>query len=85
MKYRIYSPEGIDQGIVEAAHADAALLAFVKAEGYQVGDLQREAACEERRGQIATAKAVFAAAHGLSDATNSAITKAWKRAGKPGV
>ncbi len=44
----------------------------------------RERALTDKRTAIDAAKAKFAAAHDMTGASNSAISKAWKRAGKPG-
>lgn len=100
-KYRVYNSQtGATLWEGEAKDYQAALDAAARAAGYSddasipdeirspficVGNLDREADCLDKRSVIDAAKAAFAKANGLEGATNSAITKAWKRAGKPGV
>lgn len=82
MKFRIYDDLGNEVAIVQADSQAEALASYP--EDYQAGDLQREAGCLNARASIDAAKSKFAAEHGgLSGASNSAITRAWKRAGKP--
>lgn len=101
MKLRVYNSQtGIVLWEGEAADEQSALDAAARDAGYTddtsipdevrspfivVGDVERENACLSKRTAIDAAKTAFAAAHGLVGATNSAITKAWKRAGKPGL
>ena len=99
MKLRVYNSQtGIVLWEGEAADEQAALDACAREAGYGddasipdevrspfivVGDVERENACLDKRAAIDAAKVAFASAHGMTGATNSAITKAWKRAGKP--
>lgn len=74
----------LDAAARDAGYADdASITDEVRSPFIVVGDVEREAACLDRRASIDAAKTAFAASHGLTGATNSAITKAWKRAGKP--
>jgi len=101
MKLRVYNSQTsivLWEGVADSEQA--ALDAAARAAGYSdnasipdevrspfivVGDIEREEDCENRRQAIDAAKAAFARSHGLAGASNSAITKAWKRAGKPTV
>lgn len=64
---------------------DASIPDEVRSPFIVVGNVDREDDCLDKRSEIDRAKASFAAAHGMTGTTNSAITKAWKRAGKPGI
>lgn len=81
MQFRIYDETGGFVAVVNATSEAEALSTYP--EDYQAGDIQLEAARLARRAEIDAAKAAFAAQNGLTGASNSAITKAWKRAGKP--
>lgn len=101
MKLRVYNSQtGIVLWEGSADDEQAALDAAAREAGYSddasipdelrspfivVGDVEREASCIDKRRAIDEAKASFAAANGLVGASNSAITKAWKRAGNPGL
>jgi len=86
MKLRVYNSQTsivLWEGVADSEQA--ALDAAARAAGYSDNASIPDEVRSNRRQAIDAAKAAFARSHGLAGASNSAITKAWKRAGKPTV